>query len=98
MDFFSADNLERADSIVRSDSTFRLRGWAENKGGANTGPHKRFLIIEEVDAGDTAPIMQEALKELNAKKLWDAFNNDAKKAGMPSNGNKAGPGVEDLLK
>ena len=58
----------------------------------------RFLIIEEVDVGEAPLVKQRTPPKLDNAVLWQAFESDSNRAGMTSDGNRAGPGVEDLLK
>lgn len=81
------------EALYMGDSAFRVVGFAEGQ----IGTHKRFLVIDELDVGQKAPTRQVAPKELDADELWAAFNNDAKRAGMQSTGEKTGPSVTDLI-
>jgi hypothetical protein len=51
-----------------------------------------------MDAGVVPPVKQAAPPKLDNAAVWQAFENDANRAGMTSSGNPTGMGVEDLLK
>jgi SPP1 gp7 family putative phage head morphogenesis protein len=85
------------EALFMGDSRFRVVGVAETDDIID-GSHQRFIVMDELDVGEAAPEKQAAPTTLDAKKLWMAFQNDAKRAGMPTSGDVKGQSVDDLLK
>ena len=84
------------EALFMGESVFKVRATAT--GAKKVNGHKRFVVLEELDAGEVAPEKQAPPPKLDSKALWGAFNNDAKRAGMTTEGNAKGIGVEALVK
>ena len=54
-------------------------------------------IIEEMDAGVVPPVKQAAPPKLDNAAVWQAFENDANRAGMTSSSDETAPGIQALL-
>lgn len=83
------------EALFMGDSAFHVVGYAESK--KSIGGHYRFLVVDELPEGAVAPTKQAAPPKLNARELWDAFNHDAREAGMPASVSSKKQGVNDLL-
>jgi SPP1 gp7 family putative phage head morphogenesis protein len=67
--------------LFQRGTKFRVTGWAESKTGVGSRGHRRLLIVEEMEPGDSWPETQLAPKEYNAREVWRKHCSAARKAG-----------------